>query len=189
MTRELILVTGGARSGKSAYAQELALKRNERTLFLATAQPGDAEMAERIARHRRLRPQGWLTIEEHLDLVAAYARIPSDVEMVIVDCLTLWVSNVLLAKDSHIEDVNRAGRIQEEILHQAEKLLAAYDKGKASLIVVTNEVGMGLVPDTPIGRVFRDALGRVNQLFASKADLVYLMVAGLPMEVKSRRPF
>ena len=183
--RELILVTGGARSGKSAYAQELALKRNERTLFLATAQPGDEEMAERIARHRRLRPQEWLTIEEPMNLVAAYARIPSDIETVILDCLTLWVSNLLLAAMPGSEtEAQHYSRIQDDLLHNAEEFLAAYQKGKASLIAVTNEVGMGIVPDTPLGRLFRDLLGRVNQLFAAKADCVYLMVAGLPMEIK-----
>ncbi len=173
MTRELVLVLGGARAGKSAFAQGLA-ENVGNVLFVATAEAGDAEMAERIARHRASRPAHWVTLEEPLNLPAALAKTPPSYDAVILDCLTLWVSNLLLQENQARDPVTAA-----------ERLLEAYEEGTASWIVVSNEVGLGLVPPTPLGREYRDALGRVNQIVARRADRVYLMVAGLAMDLKS----
>ena len=175
MTKELILVLGGARSGKSAFGERLA-GSDRRVLFAATAEAGDSDMAERIAAHRRQRPAGWDTLEEPLDLVAALEPRVNDYETVVVDCLTLWVSNLLLRDES--------GRGKEEALRQAQRLLQLYEDNRASWLLISNEVGLGVVPATPLGRRFRDTLGGVNQLVARQADKVYLMVAGLAMEMK-----
>ena len=176
MTKELILILGGARSGKSAFGERLA-GSGRRVLFAATAEAGDSDMAERIAAHRRRRPAGWDTVEEPLDLVAALEPRVNDYETVVVDCLTLWVSNLLLRGDS--------GRGEKEALRQAERLVQLYGRGRASWLLISNEVGLGVVPPTPMGRRFRDTLGSVNQIVARQADKLYLMVAGLAMEMKA----
>ena len=155
---------GGARSGKSAHAEALVQALPGPWLYVATAQALDAEMAARIAGHRARRPPGWRTVEAPLDLAAALAAP----EPALVDCLTLWVSNLLLA-----------GREPDWPL-----LLAALDARAAPTVVVSNEVGLGIVPDNALARAFRDLAGRLHQQLAARADRVTLMVAGLPMEVK-----
>ena len=172
MGKELIFILGGARAGKSDYAQGLA-ENTGRVLFVATAEALDEEMAQRIAVHRSQRPADWETLEEPVDVAASLAPVVQDYDAVLLDCLTLWVSNRML----QTEDT-------PHILEEAEKLLQVYDQGRATWIVVSNEVGLGVVPPTSSGRAFRDALGRVNQLVASRADRVYMMVAGLALEIK-----
>ena len=164
-----ILVTGGARSGKSAFAEGLIAAMPGDPVYIATARPGDAEMAERIARHRASRGPGWTTIEEPLDLCAALANSDGQGPR-IVDCLTLWLSNLMLA---------------EAEWEAAATALADTLAGQASpVVLVTNEVGLGIVPDTPLGRAFRDAAGMLNQRIAHACDAVYLVVAGQPLKVK-----
>ncbi|HEX77831.1 MAG TPA: bifunctional adenosylcobinamide kinase/adenosylcobinamide-phosphate guanylyltransferase [Dehalococcoidia bacterium] len=180
MTKELILVLGGARSGKSAFAQRLALRKGEKVLFIATAEAKDGEMRERIRQHRAARPRHWRTLEEPLNLVRALEE-NAQYGVLLVDCLALWVNNFLLQKDKSLTNAAR----ETAILEATQQLLKSYEMGKATLILVTNEVGMGLVPPYPLGRSFRDILGRVNQLVASRADRVYLVVAGLAIELKS----
>lgn len=180
MKKELILVMGGARSGKSAFAQRLAQSMASRVLFIATAEAGDSEMAERVRRHRDARPKTWDTIEEPLALPKVVAGI-IDYSVALVDCLGLWVNNLLLRDEGKTSEPD----METSVLEATQELLRSYDEGRATLIVVTNEVGMGLVPPYPLGRQFRDMLGRVNQLVASKADRAYLTVAGLPLELKS----
>ena len=176
MTKELILILGGARSGKSAFGERLA-RSSERVLFAATAEARDSEMEHRIAAHRGNRPAQWDTVEEPIDLAGVLEPAADSYDTVLVDCLTLWVSNLILQDES--------GRAEAEALRQVERLLRAYERGRASWVLISNEVGMGVVPPTALGRLFRDALGRVNQLVARRADKVYLMVAGLTMEIKS----
>ncbi len=178
MSKRLTLVLGGVRAGKSGYAQRLASEGGGRVLFVATAQAGDPDMAARIQAHRRDRPPDWDTLEEPVDLVGALSGVANRYDTVLLDCLTLWVSNLLLRSTD--VDSSRAG-----ILTETEWLLDVYRRGNASWVVVSNEVGLGVVPPTRLGRVFADELGRVNQLVAAAADDVYFMAAGLPMALKS----
>jgi adenosylcobinamide kinase/adenosylcobinamide-phosphate guanylyltransferase len=167
----LTLVLGGARSGKSCYAERLITAAPPPWIYVATAEPGDAEMAERIARHRARRGTGWTTLETPRDVVgalAAHATTP-----MLVDCLTLWLSNALLAR----ADVDA----------EIERLEAALTQVAAPLVLVANEVGFGIVPDNPLGRRFRDAQGLLNQRIAARADRVVLVVAGLPLTIKGEK--
>ena len=187
MSGELVLITGGARAGKSDFAADLARDAGPDVLFVATARPGDDEMKERIARHRSTRPAEWDTLEEPTDLVGALARHGGRYDAVVLDCMTLWVSNLLLDIEAGREV--QAGRIlktdgEVEVSRILEKLLDWHRGESSTLIVVTNEVGMGIVPDNPLGRRYRDLLGRANRLVAASADRVYLLVAGVPMQLK-----
>ena len=155
------LLLGGARSGKSSLAVEIARRWGGPVTFVATAGAGDEEMAVRIARHRAERPPAWHTVEEPLDLLDAVRSAPAG-DLLVVDCLTLWVSNLLLSG---------AGAPAAEVA-------AALAGRGAPAVVVSNEVGMGIVPDHPLGRAFRDALGAVNTTFAARADRAALLVAG-----------
>ena len=175
--KQLILVLGGARSGKSACAERFA-GEGERTLFVATAEALDDDMRRRILKHRERRPVSWDTLEEPLDPVAAIPPALAGHDTLLLDCLTVWVSNQLLALEGE-------ARAEAEILARAGALLDLYDKTHARWILVSNEVGLGVIPATELGRRYRDVLGRVNQLIASRADKVYLMVAGLALELKS----
>jgi adenosylcobinamide kinase/adenosylcobinamide-phosphate guanylyltransferase len=175
----LTLILGGARSGKSAYAERQARRSGEPVLFLATAQALDDEMQERIAQHRAARPAEWRTLEAPLDLGAALAA-ESHAGVVILDCVTLLVSNRLLALPEDAPYDQAMQGVQAEI----EALLAAREKLGGRWLVVSNEVGLGLVPPYPLGRMYRDALGWANQRLARAADEVLLMVAGIPMVVK-----
>ncbi len=174
--KRLTLFLGGARSGKSDLAQSLARQRGgDRVLFVASGQPLDDEMKGRIDHHREARPEVWRTIEAPRNIAAALRTVPSE-KVVLLDCVTLWVSNVLLADEA---------RAVENMTSELEDLLAWHRAGESDLIVVSNEVGMGLVPSTELGRDFRDLLGYVNQRLAAAADDVYLLVAGLPIELKA----
>jgi adenosylcobinamide kinase/adenosylcobinamide-phosphate guanylyltransferase len=170
-----LLVLGGVRAGKSAFAVDRARALDGRVVFVATAEPGDAEMAARIARHRAERPAGWRTVEAPLDLPAVLMTLVGQADVVVVDCLNLWVANILHKRP----DISDA-----ELLDEAAQLAAAAARARYSLIMVSNEVGWGVHPETALGRRFRDALGFVNQAAARAADDVVLMVAGCPMVVK-----
>ena len=178
MSRRLTLVLGGVRAGKSRYAQELA-REGGRVLYVATAEARDEEMAARIAAHRAERPAAWSTLEEPIDLVTSLAPRLQDFDTVLIDCLTLWVSNLLL------QDPDNEAK-SSVIQAQARRLIELYERFQASWIVVSNEVGLGVIPATRLGRDYADALGRVNQLFAAAADEVIVMFAGLPMNLKAR---
>ena len=171
MSKRLTLILGGVRAGKSSYAQELAT-RGGHVLFVATAEAGDAEMEARIRAHQESRPAEWDTLEEPIDPVTALTPMLDRYDTVLFDCLTLWVSNLLLS--SHSCDI--PGEVR--------RLLDLYRQGDASWIIVSNEVGLGVVPVNALGRTFADELGRVNQLVAAEADAVYFMAAGLPVAMK-----
>ena len=170
-----IFVLGGARSGKSRFAVD-SRRHAGRVTFLATAQAHDADMAARIARHRAERPAHWRTLEEPCDLVSCLRACGVETDAVIVDCLTLWVSNLMLRGDA-----------DEWIVKEAEDLAALLSQCVADVTLVSNEVGEGVHPPTAAGRRFRDLLGMVNQRVAAAADRVVLMVAGLPLTVKEPR--
>ena len=178
MRGELVLILGGARSGKSDFAQSYAENQSVRVLFVATAEAGDDDMARRIEAHRKSRPSNWDTLEEPISLESAIRAVSQDYETILIDCLTLWVSNLLIRNE-------KASNIESLILDQAKNLLELHQATNATCIVVSNEVGLGLVPSNELGRRFRDALGRVNQLFASRADKAYLMISGLALDLKA----
>ena len=188
----LILILGGARSGKSAFAERLAAGSERSVAFIATATAGDDEMRSRIARHRASRPKGWYTLEESLDLASAVRRAGELADVLLLDCVTLWLGNVLLQesvqheKDDEVE-FHTAGRLfNERALKECEALLAVVKSlsPDKTLIVVTNEVGLGIVPAYPLGRLYRDTLGYINQRLAQAADRVYLMMAGMAVDIK-----
>jgi adenosylcobinamide kinase/adenosylcobinamide-phosphate guanylyltransferase len=180
---ELILILGGARSGKSTYAEQIASAQAGDVLYVATAQAWDDEMRERIAVHRAERLDHWRTLEAPIGIGAAInSAQQSDTiaQTILVDCLTMLANNAILALPEPVEQSAADSALYVEV----DSLLATYAAGSASLIVVSNEVGLGIVPAYPLGRVYRDALGRANQRLAAAADRVVLMVAGLPMVVK-----
>jgi adenosylcobinamide kinase/adenosylcobinamide-phosphate guanylyltransferase len=179
------MVTGGARSGKSRFAERLARAGRQPVLYLATAEAGDDEMRARIAEHRRQRPADWQTIEARRDVGQALAAVGDRPGTVLLDDLGLLVTNLLLDLGGEAEPTSETGRALDAALaSEIDALQAARAAGGWDLVVVTNEVGLGIVPATPLGRLFRDALGRANQILAADADAVYLLVAGLPVRIK-----
>ena len=173
------LILGGVRSGKSREALRVAasMPRGSRGAFLATAQALDGDMEARIARHRAERPRGWVTLEEPYDVVAACGSLAGRVDVVVLDCLTLWVANLLIRGD---ED--------KSILAAADTLAEFLAERRFTIVIVSNEVGAGVHPATDVGLRFSDALGGVNQRIAAAADRVTYMVAGLSMIVKDVPP-
>lgn len=174
MLPKLSLVLGGARSGKSAFAENLVLAAGGNPVYLATAQAHDQEMAARIAAHKQQRSHGgWTTIEEPLDLSPALNGCGTD-DIVLLDCATLWLSNLMMA--------------ERDIAEETSNLLAVFDRSAARIVVVSNEIGLGVVPDNALARRFRDAQGQLNQLIAAKAGLVAAVMAGLPLALKGQLP-
>ena len=179
---KLILVTGGSRSGKSAFAQGLAEALSGLRAFVATCPVIDPEMGARIRRHQEDRNgRDWRTIEEPLDLAAAFQCANSE-SVVLIDCLTLWVNNLLF-------EAEQKGKSLSEV-DAASRCLPVLEAARAhggTVIFVTNEVGMGIVPETPLGRRFRDLAGRVNQMIAADCDEVFLVVCGQPLQIKFQK--
>lgn len=170
----LIFVVGGARCGKSKFANRLAARMSDEVVYIATGQGLDQEMKDRIRQHRRYRRRDWKTLEEPQDLVGAIDRIRSkEKALLLIDCLTLWISN-LLCSGKRMSQIRKSAR---ELL----KKLRAQDK---NAIIVSNEVGFGIVPDNEMARTFIDLKGRINQMVAKDADEVYLLVSGLPVRIK-----
>jgi adenosylcobinamide kinase/adenosylcobinamide-phosphate guanylyltransferase len=179
----LIMAAGGARSGKSRWAEERVAAR-DRVVYIATMAAGDGELAERIRRHRARRPDTWTTIEAPDDLAGAFAAVPAGAEAVLVDCLTLFLSNRLTALQPVTADTADA-EVIDRILEEIDAALAAAAAVPAAEVVfVTNEVGAGVVPPSPLGRAFRDLQGWTNQRLAAAAAEVYLLQFGLPTRLK-----
>lgn len=179
-TSKITLILGGARSGKSSYAQRLAEETGKSVTFIATAQALDEEMSARIQKHRAERPADWDTLEMPLEVAIQIQTIKSDV--VILDCITLLVSNLLMqfVKDDIVDEAPFQLAVQREV----EELIVSIRAQKQDWIIISNEVGLGLVPPYQMGRVYRDWLGWANQRLAREADKVILMVAGIPMIIK-----
>jgi adenosylcobinamide kinase/adenosylcobinamide-phosphate guanylyltransferase len=172
MAKEIILITGGARSGKSKYAEERAAALGLRRLYVATAEARDDEMTQRIAAHQKRRRSAWTTVEEPVQLVETLLAWRGRMDCALVDCLTLWLSNLLFRGDeNHVEE-------------KVEALVRALPLLDFPVVFVTNEVGAGIVPDNPLARQFRDLAGWTNQRIAAVANEVVLMVVGIPMVIK-----
>ncbi|MFC1864903.1 bifunctional adenosylcobinamide kinase/adenosylcobinamide-phosphate guanylyltransferase [Chloroflexota bacterium] len=184
-----ILLIGGARSGKSHFAQELAMRSGKPVLFVATAEAGDEEMRHRIEEHRRTRPAAWSTLEVTMHVGNEILQKIGGAQVVIVDCITLLVNNVFSQYADPTGEQIDTSLVEKEVTSEINELVECINRSGASFIVVTNEVGMGLVPANKIGRLYRDLLGKANQLLAEQADEVCLMVAGLPLTIKPARHF
>jgi adenosylcobinamide kinase/adenosylcobinamide-phosphate guanylyltransferase len=182
MTSQIVLVLGGVRSGKSAFAEKLVRELDQPTLYLATGQATDQEMAERIRRHRKSRPASWVTLEEPLELAGALESAlaaPEPPGVVLVDSLDIWVSNLLL---KHEEDTTAT--LERLTLSATDRTLEVCSGSPAASFLVSSEVGFSPVPPYPLGRRFQDLLGLVNQRVAAAANRVCLVVAGIPVELK-----
>jgi len=170
--QRIVLILGGARSGKSRYALRLAEDRFSRRLFIATAEPIDDEMRERIICHRRSGGRGWRCVEEPLDIADVIHDPPVRCDVILLDCVTVWLGNVLVKEG------------ENAVQKRCREVLVALKRAKCPVIIVSNEVGMGIVPDTKSGRMFRDFAGRFNAKLAEIADVVVFVVAGLPIKLK-----
>lgn len=177
----LILITGGARSGKSRYAVELAKQRGGKVAFIATAIAGDEEMTQRIRLHQSVRPSDWTTVEEYINVAQAIADAASNHETIIVDCLTLLITN-LVFEPPYREEIDDAK--EQNIYAAVEQIIENTKSVEATVIVISNELGMGLVPEDALARRFRDIAGRSNQLMAEAADEAYVCISGIPMRIK-----
>ncbi len=174
---KIILITGGARSGKSAYAQQQATGKSGRVLFCATAEALDDEMRKRIEAHRRSRPAGWDTLEASSNVAQELKKICSGYDVTLIDCITLLVANCM-------GDGIPPAEAGERALNEIGALINLMTAKDSNYILVTNEVGYGVVPENPLARLYRDVLGKANQQLAGCADEVYLMTAGLPLKIK-----
>jgi adenosylcobinamide kinase / adenosylcobinamide-phosphate guanylyltransferase len=170
---KMIFITGGCRSGKSRFALDYADRHFSKKLYLATGEVLDEEMAHRVENHKKARGPEWQTVEEPVEIVDKISAYGNKTEVILLDCVTLWLSNLLLRWDNE-------SRIMEEV----DRLSTAVKESRATLIVVTNEVGMGIVPDNPLGRRYRDLAGTANQRMAEVADTVVFMVSGIPIFLK-----
>lgn len=197
----LILVLGGARSGKSTFAErlaaELAASRAGRVTFLATCEANDDEMAARVAAHRAARPAAWQTVECPLTVAAAVREHAAATDLFLLDCVTFWSSNLLfsggafggtepgLGHDRSLLPVDEERAAHARVQAAVDDLLEALDETGAAMVAVSNEAGLGVVPEYPLARLYRDALGWANQRLAAGAERVYFLVAGLPIDVKA----
>ena len=181
--KTVTLLLGGARSGKSYYAQEAAKKVNK-VLFVATAEAGDDDMRRRIRKHQEDRPGNWRTLEATIHVGSQILETYRQEDLVIIDCITLLVTNIICQIDEKNYDTCDEALLEEQVYSEIRELQECLKKVPSSFILVSNEVGWGIVPDNRISRIYRDLLGRANQMLAQSADEVYLMVAGIPLRIK-----
>lgn len=182
------LITGGARSGKSHFAELLAASAHCPVTYIATAQIRDQEMVKRVQKHQEQRPKSWQLIEEPLNIRDILIRLKDYDGIILLDCVTLWLSNLLLAGQTDLSDWAETDTLKIEeaqILTRIQNVAQLAQEIKPQVLFVTNEVGQGIVPENPLARVYRDLSGRCNQILAQRSDHVYLVVAGYPLEIKS----
>jgi adenosylcobinamide kinase/adenosylcobinamide-phosphate guanylyltransferase len=175
MGRRMILITGGCRSGKSRYALDYANRHFSKKIYLATGEALDQEMAQRIEHHKKMRGPEWQTIEEPKEIVDQIRLHGDGVEVIVLDCITLWLSNLLMRRKDDLD-----------IIDEVNRLIDTINQGQTSLILVSNEVGMGIVPADPLSRRFRDLSGMANQKIAEVVHTVIFMVSGIPIFLKGR---
>lgn len=184
---KLILVTGGARSGKSSYGEKLAAEYSSSSvLYIATAVPFDDEMKERVRRHQQSRPKHWTTYEAYKNLAEVY-KLSADFDVILLDCVTVMITNLLFEEvncDFDLLQESEASALERLVQTELEQFLEAAAHHAQTVIMITNELGSGLIPEYKAGRVFRDIAGRMNQLLARAADEVYFTVCGIPMKIK-----
>lgn len=183
---KLIMVTGGARSGKSTFAEESAKGLGKNILYIATSTDFDEEMKERIKRHRRQRPPEWDTVEAYKGMDVVLAGRLNGREVVLLDCITIMVSNIMLEKAMDWDGIcpDEISSVEDNVKDEIDKLINVVKAADIPFIIVTNELGMGVVPPYELGRAIRDIAGRANQMLAKAADEVYLCVSGIPVRIK-----
>lgn len=184
---KIILVTGGARSGKSSYAESILKKVEGEILYIATSIPFDDEMKERVKKHRQRRPANWHTYEGYKNLIKVFQEKDINYGGILLDCVTIMVTNLMF--DEGAEDIEKLSEealneVEAKILFEMGQFLDGAEKTNAEVVMVTNEVGDGIVPENRLARIFRDIAGRVNQYIASRCDEVYLVVCGIPVKIK-----
>ncbi len=184
---QITLVTGGARSGKSSFAEKLVSDLGKRVAYIATAIPFDEGMKDRIEKHRVSRPESWKTYEIHRDVYKYIEEIDQRYDIILLDCVTILVTNLMFENDNIDWDTvsrEKIDKIEVDITEQMDLLIKKIRDTKIRCVLVTNELGMGIVPENRLSRIFRDIAGRVNQFIAGKADEVYFTVSGIPMKIK-----
>ncbi len=183
---KITFITGGARSGKSTFAEKL-LKGRDNVIYLATSEASDDEMKERIAKHKSMRNPAWNTVEAYKYLDIVLKKATKDRKYVLIDCITLMVSNLMILEndiDWDAVDTGTVDNIEKNVHAEINKLLKFAAGFSGETIIVSNELGMGVVPPAPLGRYYRDIAGRMNQIVAESADAVYFIVSGIPMKIK-----
>lgn len=183
----IILVTGGARSGKSLYAEELCKKSKTSVAYIATAEIRDMEMKDRVKKHREQRPSNWTTYECWTKISSSLPDIVSKDKTILLDCLTMLVSNLMFIQpyiDYETADMDEVNRREEEIGREIDSILSIVASSGSTLIIVSNELGMGIVPQNRLSRLYRDIIGRMNQRISARADEVYFLVSGIAMRIK-----
>lgn len=185
--KNIVLITGGARSGKSTYAEKLAKEAKGGVLYIATSIPFDDEMKDRVKKHKERRPDNWYTFEGYKDLKQVFCNEKLHFNLILLDCVTIMVTNLMLEQSGDNFDALNNSDIdimESEILNEIAEFIDAADKNLKTIIFVTNELGSGIVPEYKMARVFRDIAGRVNQYIASRAQEVYMVVCGIPVKIK-----
>ena len=181
---QFTLITGGARSGKSSFAELLAAHAKRPVIYIATAQIRDEEMALRVKKHQQQRPSTWRLIEEPRNIRDTLLQLKDEDVIILLDCVTLWLTNLLLAGNLKNDDDLSNNKLEPQILDIVKDVAQLARDIKPQVIFVSNEVGQGIVPEYPLARAYRDLAGRSNQILAHSADQVYMVVAGFPMEIK-----
>ncbi|MFZ5965604.1 MAG: bifunctional adenosylcobinamide kinase/adenosylcobinamide-phosphate guanylyltransferase [Bacillota bacterium] len=187
MDGKITLVTGGARSGKSSFSEELVKKSSLKAAYLATAIPFDEGMKDRIKKHQMSRPQEWTTYEGFRDMYLLIPKIAKEHKIILLDCVTIMVTNLMFEHknvDWNKVSYETVDQIEASIREQFQMLIQVIRQHQVHIIMVTNELGMGIVPENRLSRIFRDIAGRINQMIAQEADEVYLVVSGLPVKLK-----
>lgn len=185
--KNIVLITGGSRSGKSTYAEEIAKESKLGVLYIATSIPFDDEMKDRVKKHKERRPDTWYTFEGYKNLKQVFYNKEMQFDTILLDCITIMVTNLMFeqAGDNFDElDNEDIDRIEKEILYEVSDFLNEAEKSSKTIILVTNEIGCGIVPEYKMSRVFRDIAGKVNQYIAARAEDVYMVVCGIPIKIK-----
>lgn len=184
---KIVLISGGARSGKSSLAEKMAMDSKKNTLYIATSIPFDDEMKERVRLHKERRPDGWGTVEKF----RSFKQLKDDSEftnrdMVILDCVTLMISNIILESDVDFEnmEIDSMDRLEEAVSREVDEMMDLFKDSDKDFVIVTNEVGLGIVPENKLARLFRDIAGRINSRIAQESDEVYMVFMGIANRIK-----
>lgn len=182
----IVFVTGGAKSGKSAFAESLCIERNDKTGYIATSIPFDDEMKEKVRLHKERRPSNWTTYEIYEDVFKIIENVSKECDTVMLDCITLMVNNLMFKYDMNPQDLSNEEleKMDEYIFNQFEKLIEEIRSTNLYFVFVTNEIGMGVVPANKLSRIYANTAGKINQYVASHSDDVYLVISGIPVKIK-----